>query len=269
MSSDVLANFACLDELTQVIYQGVYRFVVISTVSDQWTINLGLSGPEGRWWRGSWTEANILKTVGSKSSDKLLEAFAEKLAETLIQGELHVSDWSAEEGAKIKLTFGPSSKKPLDIPLVEITSVEAASYTTDVLLDIALQAQSRKCHLHPDQFATTYVSPPPRTEKATPNTTASTNDATHSRSAKPIPRDADSPISEKPTLPVASGSNQDQQREIKALKAELAKQQQRAPSTDTKTKPTAAQKPLKGASLANPNKKARKYQAIEFESDEE
>ena len=25
----------------------------------------------------------------------------------------------------------------------------------------------------------------------------------------------------------------------------------------------------KGASLANPNKKARKYQAIEFESDEE
>jgi hypothetical protein len=30
-----------------------------------------------------------------------------------------------------------------------------------------------------------------------------------------------------------------------------------------------APRPLKGASLANPNKKARKYQAIEFESDEE
>jgi hypothetical protein len=33
--------------------------------------------------------------------------------------------------------------------------------------------------------------------------------------------------------------------------------------------PTPAARPLKGASLANPNKKARKYQAIEFESDEE
>lgn len=28
-------------------------------------------------------------------------------------------------------------------------------------------------------------------------------------------------------------------------------------------------RPMKGASLANPNKKARKYQAIEFASDEE
>jgi hypothetical protein len=32
---------------------------------------------------------------------------------------------------------------------------------------------------------------------------------------------------------------------------------------------TAARRAPKGASLANPNKKARKYQAIEFESDEE
>lgn len=31
----------------------------------------------------------------------------------------------------------------------------------------------------------------------------------------------------------------------------------------------AAVRPHKGASLANPNKKARKYQAIEFTSDDE
>lgn len=64
MSSDVLANFHPLDELTQVIYQSVYRFVVLSNVSDdQWTVHLGLSGPEGRWWRGRWMEEDVLQIV--------------------------------------------------------------------------------------------------------------------------------------------------------------------------------------------------------------
>ena len=35
------------------------------------------------------------------------------------------------------------------------------------------------------------------------------------------------------------------------------------------TEPAPVVRPHKGASLANPNKKARKYQAIEFESDDE
>lgn len=58
--SEILANFGCLDELTQVIYQGIYKFVVLSTVSDdKWNIYVGLSGSEGRWWRGCWTEKDI------------------------------------------------------------------------------------------------------------------------------------------------------------------------------------------------------------------
>ena len=58
--SDVLANFSCLDELTQVIYQSIYKFVVLSTVSDdKWNIHLGLSGVHGRWWQGSWGEEDI------------------------------------------------------------------------------------------------------------------------------------------------------------------------------------------------------------------
>lgn len=81
------------------------------------------------------------------------------------------------------------------------------------------------------------------------------------------------------------------QKEIKALKAELVKQQQKkrhaspeepVPSASRITcresvfngrcfaeTAAVAPRPLKGASLANPNKKARKYQAIEFESDED
>ena len=63
MSSDVLANFSCLDEITQVIYQGVCRFIVLSTVSNEWVIHLGLAGPEGRWWRGAWSKTDILHIV--------------------------------------------------------------------------------------------------------------------------------------------------------------------------------------------------------------
>jgi hypothetical protein len=124
MSADVLACFSCLDELTQVVYQGVHRFVVLSSVSDAWSIHLGLAGSEGRWWRGSWGERDILNIVvravpwrcsgcitllrnscaqGSKSSDKLLEAFAEKLAETFVQGELYIGDWSVAKGAEINV----------------------------------------------------------------------------------------------------------------------------------------------------------------------
>jgi len=41
----------------------VHRFVVLSSVSDSWTIYLGLVGPEGRWWRGNWGKEDILQIV--------------------------------------------------------------------------------------------------------------------------------------------------------------------------------------------------------------
>ena len=60
MSSDPLANFSCMDELVQVIYQSIYKFVVLSTVShDEWHVHLGLAGSEGRWWHGSWKNEDI------------------------------------------------------------------------------------------------------------------------------------------------------------------------------------------------------------------
>ena len=60
MSSDPLANFSCLDELVQVIYQSIHKFVVLSTVSqDEWHVHLGLAGSEGRWWHGIWKNEDI------------------------------------------------------------------------------------------------------------------------------------------------------------------------------------------------------------------
>ncbi|KAG5638787.1 hypothetical protein H0H81_010016 [Sphagnurus paluster] len=227
MSSDALANFACLDELTKVLYQGAYRFVVLSTVSDQWTIYLGLAGPEGRWWRGGWTKADILRIV---------------------------------------LTFGPSSKKPLHVPLFEITSAEAASHATDVMLDIALQAQSRKCRLHPDQYTASHT--PPTSSSATVNVTANTTTTTGPIAAVSH-RIPTANAKQKAETSTSRSTDQKAQDEIKALKAELEKQKQQITPLQSRAKPATVANPHKGASLANPNKKARKYQAIEFESDDE
>lgn len=59
----VFENFSALDELIQIIYQDINKFVVLSNVSDaEWTVHVGQSD-EGRWWRGSWTEADVTKLV--------------------------------------------------------------------------------------------------------------------------------------------------------------------------------------------------------------
>ena len=89
----------------------------------------------------------------------MLESFAEKLAEVFIQGELFISDWSPERDAKIKVaqvilffpwndrfffflsfqfTLGPASKNPMHIPLIEMTSEEAAKHATKVFLDVSV-----------------------------------------------------------------------------------------------------------------------------------
>jgi hypothetical protein len=58
--------FSALDELIQIIYQGSAKFVLMSRVDyNSWTVHLGLSGPEGRWWRGRWTDESVKSiTVG-------------------------------------------------------------------------------------------------------------------------------------------------------------------------------------------------------------
>lgn len=272
MSSDPLSNFGCLDELIQVIYQSVNRFVVLSTVSDdKWNIHLGLCGPEGRWWHGSWTAADVVKVIGSKASDHLIESFAEKLAEAFAEGELVVGNWISDEGAEIKLTLGPTSKTPMHVPLVEMTQADAASHATNVFLEIALQAQSRKCKLHapsvaypplaPSSLLTVDTKVKAKVSSAAGPSTSKETPAKTSHKAK------ESVASAKPSK--LQAANEDAQEEIKSLKAQLDKQKnlKRMVSPPEKTAPAARQP--KGASLANPNKKARKYQAIEFESDEE
>jgi len=121
--SNPFANFKSLDQLIQLIYQSVYKFVVISTApegSDYWAVHVGV---DGRWLHGKWTRENLhgiynVSTVGRvwyriysnpyhsqgmKSSDNSLKALADNLARVFKDGELCITGWSPEKGADIKV----------------------------------------------------------------------------------------------------------------------------------------------------------------------
>ncbi|KAI9572344.1 hypothetical protein HD554DRAFT_2015312 [Boletus coccyginus] len=251
---DVLSHFGGLDELIQVIYQGFDRFIVLSAVNESsWTVSVGLKGPEGRWWRGSWLARDITQFVGSESSSQILAGFAHNLSEAFVNGELCVGDWAPEEGAKINLTLGPMSKKPVHIPLVELSAKEAASHATNILSAIALQAQSRKCRLYPPSFAAqTAVTAGP----------SSTRSGASERSQWQF-KDKSLPPPQAEAAQLKIKSLEAELAHVKAAKLAKAK----SPSSEAEPKSSKTARPPKGASLANPHKKARKYQAVEFESD--
>ncbi|KAG2128521.1 uncharacterized protein EDB93DRAFT_1184482 [Suillus bovinus] len=251
MSTDVLSHFGVLDDLIHIIYQGFDRYVVLSRVTESaWSIYLGLKGPEGRWWRGSWSPKHILNITKGQSTPQVLENFAEKLRSTFVNGDLAIGEWT-EKDSDINLTFRPTAKRPLHMALKELSAAEASSHAIAVFIDIALQAQSRKCHLNP---------------LFSPRNVPVIAESSHANSASTLPsRRAPLDLSQDPV----SAVNQAAKRKIKALEAELARSKERSPPGDAISKPSASSRPPKGASLANPNKKARKYQALEFESDED
>ncbi|KAF5326239.1 hypothetical protein D9611_000067 [Ephemerocybe angulata] len=274
MSGDIFVNFSALDELIQIIYQSIYKFVVVSTVTDEkWTIHLGLSDSDGRWWKGEWTEGNVHEIMGSKPSDKLLEQFGDQLAKLFVDGELFITNWSSAPGAKIKLTVGPAAKTPMHMSLEELTPSQAAEFATGILVDIALQAKSRKCRLHGS--TSVFESTPAPTTSRVP-----TRSDTVEGSSRSSPAKASMQLKTEEGSHVGSSSGPGEKPikpshlETVAMQAKSvtsATDKKRAASSETTTnnKPAPVARPFKGASLANPNKKARKYQAIEFESDSE
>ncbi|KAI0329216.1 hypothetical protein GY45DRAFT_913537 [Cubamyces sp. BRFM 1775] len=268
--SDALSHFTPLDELIQVIYQGSGRFVIISSVDEfSWTTHVGLTGDDGRWWRGRWTEKDVREVIGSKVSGFLLDSFVEKLSDTFVKGEISIGNWTAEKGAPIQLVLGTNAKTPIKMELVELLPEDAAAFATKVFVEIALQAQSRKCRLHPTLYDAPAAAP------------ALTEPSSHLRSHSPSGAKGKGKASDAKSVSDARYKRkaEEAEEEIQALKAELekAKRQQNAIMTSpskllsvakAKATPATATK-ARGVSLANPTKKARKYKPIEFASDDD
>jgi len=183
-------------------------------------------------------------TQGSKASEKLLESFAEKLRESLTSGNLYIGNWEPDKGTNINLTFGPGSKDSVEILLHEVKPEEAADHATNVFIEIALQAQTRGCRLHPSAYSNVTAMIPPVQAKPSSHMGAKNSKSHDLVPPAPVIRGtADVAAVER-----SSHSNVDAGRVLE-------------------TKKTKGQ--VMSTSLANPNKKARKYAAIEFESDEE
>ncbi|RPD78329.1 hypothetical protein L226DRAFT_558303 [Lentinus tigrinus ALCF2SS1-7] len=282
--SDVISHFSPLDELIQVIYQGSARFVILSSVDDaSWMVHVGLTGNEGRWWRGRWTDKDVKKQFGSSVSSFLLESAVEKMADTFVQGQVTIGDWSPSKGANIELVLGTSAKTPIRVQLAELDPAEAAAYATKVFTEIALQAQSRRCRLHPSTSA--YESS--KVDALAAGTSSSRKTASRrTPSPEPAPRTKhssphktkDKGKDKEDSRPAVENrykrKAEEAEEQIEALKAELEKTKRKQDAIMTepskllpRSKVAAVTRP-KGASLANPAKKARKYQALEFEDDE-
>lgn len=100
-----ISDFAALDDLIQIIYQGFNKFIIISKVlTSSWIINVALAGEDGRWWKGVWSDSDLATFAGNDASQTLVEAHADKLADALRKGELHITDWSPKPGAPIMVS---------------------------------------------------------------------------------------------------------------------------------------------------------------------
>jgi len=226
--------FAPLNDIIQVIYHSTSCFVLISTVGRaSWTVELGLVGEGGRWWRGSWSETDVYRLAGSNVSEKALEKFSTRLTNWIIAGELAIEDWSAEKGAEIKLNIDPAGTAPVVVPLVELSDGEGSVRAITILKRVALQAQTRQCRIN-----------------------------------GPVTLSAISEPS-KPPKPTSSKQDKDLQKaqeRIKRLETEVNQAKQAAVEKTT-TSPSTVPRPPPGASRGNPTRQKRKIVEAEFESD--
>ncbi|EIM79940.1 uncharacterized protein STEHIDRAFT_150828 [Stereum hirsutum FP-91666 SS1] len=322
----LFSHFTALDERIQLHYQGSSRFVILSKVTDDaWIVHLGLAR-EGRWWKGSWEEGDILEIAGKRILPKNLEALADNLATKLIDDDLEVENWDplvARGDKAMKLTLGPSGKKPLRINLVEMSANDAAIFAVGEFISIALQAQSRQCHINPSNYdgalslsnkkhrrsqsidqdrATSPIETPSSPGPSTQGTQEASQRLDRKRSNAtfriPTERSTQTAGSSKsqdkpkgrgkakekeksaPTPPLAvqpSAAELAALEEVRQLKEELKRQKSLVASASLarvgsnaglmSRSVIPAQPRRKGASLANPNKKARKLEELEFASD--
>ncbi|KIY54015.1 hypothetical protein FISHEDRAFT_54814 [Fistulina hepatica ATCC 64428] len=265
MVMSLLSSFSCLDDIIQIIHQGSNSFVVASSVSIQdsdsaWNVHLGLKG-YGRWWKGSWTEEDVQKLLGGKHrSPQELDGFARRLRQTIVRGDLDVTAWDENNADDMKhsrldfksanrgtyqLTLGPNAKRPLHVLLTELKRSEALAYTTNFILAIAAHASRLyDCQLYPlSGAAPTIIADLLLLDVGMPISNQGDFSEDPSQVAKERRWSGDSSVVH--GMPDAGSSRS---------------------ASPASGHPTRA----KGVSLANPSKKARRYQPLSFgdENDE-
>ncbi|KAL5528040.1 hypothetical protein ACEPAF_7176 [Sanghuangporus sanghuang] len=243
--------FGPLDDLIQVIYQASHRFVLLSRIEFDvvvpgWQVYLGLADV-GRWWKGRWEEKDVDAFVGKNVSSELLEAFADNVTKSVMQGELFVSGMTGvSPGSDLKIVFDPNGTKPLSIPLTELLTQEAIIFVTNEFFELGLNAQKRKCRLNPPAFQTITSVPAPshRPQRR------------HRESSPQSKESRKTSVSPPPSRPTVS-------------KTPAKTERQRSPPRRPVKEKTPVSVPAKAKTKAPPVKRARKVQNMEFGSDDE
>ncbi|KAI0058041.1 hypothetical protein BV25DRAFT_1902428 [Artomyces pyxidatus] len=281
-----LAHFASLHGLTQVIPSGntSQKYFLLSSVGhDTWQVHVG--DDRGKWWEGAWHDEDVRAIAGKNTSPQMLSAFSTRLKDTIIKQDITITD---ENGA-MKLMLGPDAKKPLHVDLEDMSAREGAIFAARQFMLIAQDAQERDCRLltsSPLPSTSAQVSPSKRRRLTPPEPAASSSTESE---APPVSRKAKGKAaagrtsSTKPQAKTEKATPTQGElaalEQVRALKAELAKAAEKEKERERGTNVGGSTDALRsravvpaaprraGASLANPNKKARKIQAIEFASD--
>lgn len=260
-----------------------FDFILLTSLKpDAWAVHLG--HPDGRWWNGAWHAADVESLAKTDMSPTRIAVFARRVAHTIVEREIAITH--EDDFRNMMLVLGTRSKKPLRIPLSVLDQQAAARFAFECFARVAQDAQTHGCHLlrtHPQDprpdAEPQHASPlPPLKRKRTLQLSE-----TSRASSPPLARKAHQTQMQPPTTAERAA-----QAQVQELKAELAKARadtaaavalaaEREPPglggsvdrlfSSRSAAPVVQRRP--GASLANPNKLARRVTAVEFASDDE
>jgi len=293
--------FTRLEGLIQLFSCKSSRFVLLSSVSpDAWTVKLGQIS-DGKWWEGVWSEEDVLGIAGQNVSAKHMKAFSQRLEATIAKGEVDISNWdpsnwdpSSSKAEGMSFVLDPTAKRPLHLPLRELSTNEAARFTVKYLSTLAEHSREHQNRLFSRSSITRSSSskrqrsPSPSQQRTSPKTRrqrALSEDDAPSSSSSPAKRHKSQVKSNdkgerghaqgeierlKQELVRVRNREERAEREHRERERELIASERLAGGSTDKLKsravaPAAARRP--GSSLANPNQKARRYQATQFVSD--
>ncbi|KAH9164906.1 hypothetical protein EDB89DRAFT_1911814 [Lactarius sanguifluus] len=278
-----LAALAPLHSLAQLIPPGTggrdFEFILLTSLKpDAWFVHVG--HPDGRWWNGAWHAADVESLAKSDMSPARVAVFAQRVANTIVEREIAITH--EDDFQDMKLVLGTRSKKPLRIPLSALDPQAASRFAFECFARVAQDAQTHGCHILRTSSGHTLDThsdaEPQHTSPLKRKRTLQSSES--SRASSPPPS--------RKAHQMQTPAERAAQAQVQELKAELAKARASAAAavalaaereppgfggtvdrlfSSRSAAPAVQRRP--GASLANPNKAARRVTAVEFASDDE
>lgn len=291
-----LASLAPLDGLSQLVIVEPSCFALYSAISpdqSRWEVFLALQD-HGRWWMGSWSEGDVRAMVGSRATENDIHALATSAKLLIAENDVEVTGWSPglERGAGLlQLRFGPSGDKPLRISLEELSAEDAALQASRIVFSLLQRSRegTRRLVFPPTPASTSTpfssigsssslpVTAPTSLRPSTPVVSSRVLPLARPSSPSPVALTGKPTSSAQPSPTVNRDSHPASVKPVEKGQEEesdddLVPRIPTKPTSSPKKKPISKiitpKRPASGASLSNPNKRARRVVSLEFEDDD-